>query len=743
MRRSRHPLRVYAMLEIGIGASGLLMLVAIPLVQSIYTAIVGHGFPGLALRGVFAAICLLPPTVMMGATLPAVARWVETTPRGVSWLGYFYGGNTIGAVFGCLLAGFYLLRVHDMPFATFVAVALNIAVAGAAFAVARREPRTTVDAGAAPVAGDAPPPPDPRPIYLAIGLSGMTALGAEVVWTRLFSLLLSGTTYTFSIILAVFLIGIGLGSGAGAFIANRTGNARRALGIAQLLLVVAIAWTSWNITTALPWWPINPRLSSTPWIQFQIDLVRCLWAILPASCLWGASFPLALAAVASKGQDGGAMVGRVYAANTVGAIVGAVLTSLVLVAWIGTQNAERVLIALAAVGALVALAPVGVRGFAGLRLGAREALVALAIVELAAVLGRHVAPAPAALIGHGRLTAVEGRGSETFLYVGEGMSGSPAVSRDANGILSYHNAGKVQASSLPQDMRLQRMLGHLTTLVPANPRSVLVVACGAAVTAGAASIDPRVEHLTIAEIEPLVPSVVARYFSEQNFNVVDNPKVTVAIDDGRHFLTTTKQKFDAITSDPFDPWVKGAANLYTKEFWELAKEHLNPGGVVTVWVPLYDSTMPVAKSEIATFMEAFPNGIVWGNTVRGEGYDIVLSGQVEPTRIDVDAMERLLGSPGFAPVTRSLRGIGFDSATALLSTYGGRGSDLRPWMEGAEINRDRNLRLQFLAGFGVDHDQRTEIYRGIVAYRRVPEDVFLGTPEKLAPLRATLSARSQ
>ena len=237
--------------------------------------------------------------------------------------------------------------------------------------------------------------------------------------------------------------------------------------------------------------------------------------------------------------------------------------------------------------------------------------------------------------------------------------------------------------------------------------------------------------------------MVAKYFAEQNFNVVDNPKVNVAIDDGRHFLATSKEKYDAITSDPFDPWVKGAANLYTKEFWELAKEHLNPGGVVTVWVPLYDSTMAVAKSEIATFFEAFPNGIVWGNTVRGEGYDIVLSGQVEPTRIDVDALERKLASPEFAPLARSLREIGFDSATALLQTYAGRGQDLRPWLQGAEINRDRNLRLQFLAGFGVDRDQRMEIYRGIVGYRRFPDDLFVGSPDRIAPLRASLSARSQ
>jgi spermidine synthase len=142
---------------------------------------------------------------------------------------------------------------------------------------------------------------------------------------------LSHTTYTFSIILAVFLIGIGLGSGVGSLLARRTLNARRALGLAQLALVLAIAWASWNITSALPYWPVNPRLAATPWNQFQIDFVRCLWAILPAACLWGASFPLALAAVASKGSDGGVVVGRVYAANTMGAIIGALGTSLVLI----------------------------------------------------------------------------------------------------------------------------------------------------------------------------------------------------------------------------------------------------------------------------------------------------------------------------------------------------------------------------------------------------------------------------
>lgn len=738
VERRRHPLQVYAWLELAIGVCGILMLFAMPLVQSVYTSVVGHGISALLLRGVLAALCLLPPTVMMGATLPAVARWVRTTPRGVSWLGYFYGANTLGAVLGCLLAGFYLLRVHDMPIATYAAVALNVLVAGAALLIARAEPAV------APVVSDEGAaaktlPPAAALVYLTIGLSGLTALAAEVVWTRLFTLLLSGSTYTFSIILAVFLVGIGLGSGAGSFFARRSASPRLALGLVQLGLVAAIAWTAWNITSSLPHWPINPLLARSPWFQFQLDLVRCLWAILPAACLWGASFPLALASVASDEQDGAVLVGRVYAANTVGAIVGALAASLVLIGWLGTQNTQRVLIGLAAISALAALVPFARQK----RSLAYAGLAVLLVAELAGLAARSVAPVPTELVGLGRVSALGFAPNTDVLYVGEGMNSSLMISRNANGVLSYHNAGKVQASSLPQDMRLQRMLGHLTTLLIEKPRNVLVIACGAGVTAGAASIDPRVEKLTIAEIEPLVPKAAGKYFGGPNFDVVKNPKVRVEVDDARHFLNTTQEKFDAITSDPFDPWVKGAATLYTREFWELTKRHLKPGGVVTVFVQLYDSGMPAVKSEIATFFEAFPNALIWGNTVQGEGYDIVLSGQVEPTRIDVAALERRLASPEYSEIAKSLRSIGFDSSRGLLSTYGGRRRELQgSWLADAEINRDKNLRLQFLAGFGMNHDQRAEIYRGILSYRRYPDELFVGPREDLDALRTAIFSRA-
>ncbi|HEX5272660.1 MAG TPA: hypothetical protein VFW33_19320, partial [Gemmataceae bacterium] len=236
----RHPLRVYAVLELGIGAIALGVLFGLPHVDQIYSQHAGHGLAGLLSRGAVAAICLLPPTVLMGATLPAVARWVETTPQGVSWLGFFYGGNIAGAVVGCLLAGFYLLRVFDMAVATYAALAVNGTVAVAALALASR---TKYDApAAAPVADEPRPAPRARAVYVVIALSGLAALGGEVVWTRLLSLLLGGTVYTFSLILAVFLIGLGAGSAAGARLARGSLSPRVALGACQLLLAAAVAW---------------------------------------------------------------------------------------------------------------------------------------------------------------------------------------------------------------------------------------------------------------------------------------------------------------------------------------------------------------------------------------------------------------------------------------------------------------------------------------------------------------------
>ncbi len=318
------------------------------------------------------------------------------------------------------------------------------------------------------------------------------------------------------------------------------------------------------------------------------------------------------------------------------------------------------------------------------------------------------------------------------------MNSSVAVSRSADGVLNYHNAGKVQASSQPQDMRLQRLLGHLTTLIPAHPRSVLVIGCGAGVTAGAVSVDPRVERITIAEIEPLVPRVVSANFAGPNADVVRNPKTRIQIDDARHYLLTTRETFDAITSDPLDPWVKGAAALYTKEFFELTKRHLNPGGVVTLFVQLYESSAASVKSEVATFFDVFPNGVVWGNTFDGQAEDLVLMGSVEPLALDLGWMEWGWRQPEYAAVRRSLGEIEIRSVIDLLGNYAGRAADLAPWLADAMITRDRDLRLQYLAGLGLNLHVGRSIYAEMLRYRRFPADMFAGSTQQLWDLRAAI-----
>ena len=190
----RHPLRIYAALETGIALCGILVLMGMPYLDRIYIAGAEHGLPGMLLRGLLASICLLPPTILMGASLPAIVRWFESTPRGVSWWGYLYGANTVGAVFGCLFAGFYLLRVYSMVTATYVAMAINMAVAILGFALAAWTPQPVTAKRREPAARFA----GHWTIYVSIALSGACALGAEVVWTRLLGMMLGATVYVFS-----------------------------------------------------------------------------------------------------------------------------------------------------------------------------------------------------------------------------------------------------------------------------------------------------------------------------------------------------------------------------------------------------------------------------------------------------------------------------------------------------------------------------------------------------------------
>jgi len=777
---SKHrPLRVYALLELSIGVVGLAVLFGMPLLERVYLAGATPGMSSIALRGLVSAFCLLPPTLLMGATLPAISRRLEATPAGVSWLGFFYGGNIAGAVFGCLLAGFYLLRVHDMAVATYVAAFINFSVAmlglGLDAQLPQAEPATTVNE---PPTTDASVSSFPfrRLVYLAIAFSGFTALGAEVVWTRLLSLLLGGTVYAFSVILAVFLIGLGIGSSVGSWWARITTRPRLALGLCQLLLAAAIAWPAYMIADSLPYWPIDLTLSAPtnsnavnmPWYAFQLDLARCLWALLPPTLFWGASFPLALAAAAQRKQDPGKLVGGVYAANTVGAILGSLLFSLYVIPhWgvksaVGTQMAERILIGVAIAAALLMLVPSLVPEFDDEMPGDKKptgftytsrAIALILACSFLGFLASHVEKIPDGVVGYGR-SLLKNLPLPEFVYVGEGLNSSVAVSRQSNGELNFHVSGKVEASTQPQDMRLQRMLGHVPALLQEAPKSVLIVGCGAGVTAGTFTQYPSVQRIVICEIEPLIPQYVTPWFGEQNYHIVDNiakenphlvngKQVEVIYDDGRHFMLTTKEKFDIITSDPIHPWVKGSAVLYTQEYFQLCKEHLNPGGMVTQWVPLYESTPATVQSELKTFFSVFPDGILWSNDENGDGYDAIVLGEADPAPINIDKMQARLDRPEYVPVAQSMSDVGFHSALDLLKTYGASGYDMEKWLRPADFNLDRNLRLQYLAGFGANAYREKEIYDAIKDTRTWPDGLFAGSPANINEIHTAIAPKAQ
>ena len=324
-----------------------------------------------------------------------------------------------------------------------------------------------------------------------------------------------------------------------------------------------MAWTAYILTQSLPYWPINPSIAPNAWFQFQLDLVRCLFAVLPGAILWGASFPLALASVASTRRAiRRRLVGGVYAANTLGAIVGSLAASLLLIVWLGTQHAQQVLIVVAALSGPACCWPRAKRRDVAVRRRRRRSPALLAL---------SVHPVPGMFVAYGRYTATQ-LGQAEVIYVGEGWNASVAVSERSNGVRNYHNAGKVQASSEPQDMRLQRMLGHLTTLVPKQRedgrrhrlRRRRDGRRGVDRSGGRTRDDRRDRAARAARGLHLLRRAQLRRRAQPEGRRSTSTMPGI-------FCSRRSEKFDAITSDPLDPWVKGAAMLYTREFFELAK----------------------------------------------------------------------------------------------------------------------------------------------------------------------------
>jgi spermidine synthase len=737
-----NPLRVYAIIEIGIGALGLLLPFLLPAARAAYLGLFGHGVAGIALRAVVAAIILLPPTALMGATLPAVARRYGSHHAGTSALAELYGANTLGAVVGSLWTGFYILPNWDIMVATGLAAAINLAIGITALRLSRRPDDTVREPAEIELRAKASN--DERTVYEVVALSGLTALGAQVVWTRLLALLFGGTIYTFAIILAIFLGGLGIGSALAALALRRGRDSRRLLAASQLGLVAAIVYAAFMVAKIVPY---TNTLRVVPIRTLHmLHVLRCLEVILPAAVLWGMSFPLALAAAGSTTSDRGRSSGNVYAANTMGAIVGSLATSFVLIPNWGTRVAQQIFVVLAAASAALMYTSIRrsspVSGPEGSKAKPKRTRTDL-LAELclpAAVVGVLLVPGlPAQFQATGRyIWTVNER--DKFPYVAEGVASTVAV-RESSSYRYYHVAGKVEASTDALDMRLQRLLGHLSALAHPHPESVLVVGLGAGVTAGAFVVHPDVKRIVICEIEPAVLPAASRYFSRENHGVLSDARVQVINDDARHFLATTSEKFDIITSDPIHPWVRGNSVLFSQEYYAIVKDRLNRGGIATQWVPLYETSEKAIQIQMRTFIDAFPDGIVFNSQPDAKGYDVVLLGQVEPLHIDIGEVQKRIDDN--EALRKSLADVKLTSALDIFAAYGTRGRDLGAWLKETPVNRDFSLKLEYISGLAFNDQIADEIYANMIKGRSYPDDIFVATPEFTTQLRARLTSKSR
>ena len=423
---------------------------------------------------------------------------------------------------------------------------------------------------------DAPQAPDdPRhhadrritaPIYAAAALSGFTALGAEVVWTRQLSLLFGASVYTFSLILAVFLAGLGIGGLVGSRLARRTRCRARRSAWSRRCSRCAIAFGAWAIVNVLPHWQPTalflPACASTPSLMFAST--RCA---APSRCCR----PRSCGAPAFRSRWPPAARGRFRRPRR---------------AHQRDQHRGRArrrdrLHADRHPQARSARRAAGAGGRSrrsaacccSSRFAERLACRRLGVIAVVTRRWRSwIVPAvPGQLIAYGR--SVNSWDSiARFLISPKARRRRSRSPKDMGGAKQFHIAGKVEASDMDIDMRLERMLGHIPALLHPHPRSILIVGVGAGVTAGALSIHPEVERIVICEIEPVVPQSARAYFGNENHHVFDDPRVQLVFDDARHFLQTTNEKFDVITSDPIHPWVRGAATLYSLEYLTLAQE---------------------------------------------------------------------------------------------------------------------------------------------------------------------------
>ncbi len=673
LRWIKRPLVAFGAAEILIGIAAVATPVALQIVTGAYVSLnrTAPDSPALltAARLVGSFTVLLVPTMLMGVTLPLLSAspLVSGTLHG-SRVGALYATNTAGAVFGAVLTGFYLIGAIGMQRTFLLAAAVNVAVGVMAFVLSRDEGLPSSPSVVPPDRTDArdvhphlAPTPSPasatvRAVWIVVAISGLASLALEIVWFRILVQFLNATTYAFTTMLATVLLGIAVGAALASRLLRRERDWVRLLAWAQIGTGIAAVASMWFLG-----WSYQAGWRTGSTIQGSIA------AILPAALLMGLSFPVALRIgsthlAANDDREASAKnVGRIYALNVIGAILGSLAGGFLILPALGTRVALIALAALYVASAIVLLVVHPRR----MRL---VPVMVLALIAFLYVAARVPDPFDAAYERR------HGAGTRE-IWRDEGVQTAVSVHGNQFQRILFLD-GLHQANDTSDMVRLHRVIGHLPMVLHPSPHDALVVGLGGGATAGAVSQHAGAQ-VQIVELSDGVRQA-ARFFSHVNYDVLNQPNVHLRIDDGRNFLLLTDRRFDVVTADIIQPHHAGAGNLYSREYFSLVRRVLSDGGLVMQWIGRRSDSQ--YKLIMRTFVEVFPNATLWfdGN---------LMVGSVAPLRLSRAAFEAKRADPR----TRdALDAVGLDSFDSLRSWFTAGPTELRQFVgEGPVLTDDQ------------------------------------------------------
>jgi spermidine synthase len=680
--RARRPLQWYGIVEVLVGVTALGTTAALAGVERVYVGTTSFLPDSVGLltvvRFVLSFAALLIPATLMGASLPIVVRsaLIRSGQLGER-VSLLYATNTAGAIAGTLFAGFWLIGERGLTFSFRLAAGVNIAVGLVALVGSRVWETHQADPGLSPPSSerrrDQPLPERSRLVVLGVFIvSGFVSLGLEVIWFRVLLLYLESSTYAFTIMLATVLAGIALGSYLVAPLMRLRLDWLKVLVIAELALSLMALVSLYFLSKS---YAVTDRardalgfLSS----DLQPMLVASGLAILPTTLLFGFAFPIGVrlwtAASGDVSDESGRRVGVFYAGNVAAGIGGSIVAGFVLIPALGTRRSLVVLATLLLVSGLVVLA-VAVPPRVSLAIGG----VAVIVFSMTAI----------TLVPNPWTAALANRfPGERLLWEEEGPQTTVSIhaSPDARYVVMYLD-GKHQANTVPVQVDAHRHIGSLPMAVHPEPERALVIGLGGGVTpGGVAAFGYR--DVDVVELSDEVVQG-SRFFRSVNGDVVHRPNVDVRVDDGRNYLLTTDNKYDVITADIILPDHAGAGNLWSVDYWRLARDALADDGIMAQWIPARNDTE--YKLIMRSFLEVFPHATLWA----GGG---MLIGSKQPLTLDRAAVERKLEDP---QARAALEATGLPDFDALVGNYTAGPDAMRAFVGDGPLLTDDRPRLEY------------------------------------------------